>query len=179
MKKPNKKINSIAKEKTGYPTQKPMALMERIIKMSTQEGDLVLEVSQEKEDFLQMVNFLERLMGGKEVTKDANHLFLRLYNVYKDVLDLDLVHTEVLASNIFRDRQNPGMPARLADTWDPVFLNIKEIVFREGILQGLSFENIGKGLMNALITKEYGSPSILERVLMGKIVEEEEKGKRK
>ncbi|MDR1983461.1 MAG: hypothetical protein LBQ28_01355 [Prevotellaceae bacterium] len=30
-------------ERIGYPTQKPMALLERIIKCSTQEGDLVLD----------------------------------------------------------------------------------------------------------------------------------------
>ena len=31
------------KERTGYPTQKPLALLERIIKASTDEGDLVLD----------------------------------------------------------------------------------------------------------------------------------------
>ncbi|MEM9424272.1 MAG: DNA methyltransferase, partial [Spirochaetota bacterium] len=32
-----------AKERTGYPTQKPLALLERIIKASSEEGDLVLD----------------------------------------------------------------------------------------------------------------------------------------
>ena len=32
-----------AKERTGYPTQKPLALYERIIKASSNEGDLVLD----------------------------------------------------------------------------------------------------------------------------------------
>ena len=32
-----------SKQKTGYPTQKPLALMERIIKTSSNEGDLVLD----------------------------------------------------------------------------------------------------------------------------------------
>ena len=36
-------INSQAKERLGYPTQKPVALMERIINVSSQEGDLVLD----------------------------------------------------------------------------------------------------------------------------------------
>ncbi len=36
-------INSQAKERLGYPTQKPVALMERIISVSSQEGDLVLD----------------------------------------------------------------------------------------------------------------------------------------
>ncbi len=36
-------INGMAKERTGYPTQKPLALLERIIKASSNEGDMVLD----------------------------------------------------------------------------------------------------------------------------------------
>jgi len=36
-------INSTAKERIGYPTQKPEALLERIIKATTKEGDIVLD----------------------------------------------------------------------------------------------------------------------------------------
>ena len=36
-------INSQAKERLGYPTQKPEALLERIIKASSREGDVVLD----------------------------------------------------------------------------------------------------------------------------------------
>ncbi len=36
-------INSQAAERLGYPTQKPLALLERIIKASSNEGDVVLD----------------------------------------------------------------------------------------------------------------------------------------
>ena len=36
-------IKSFSKEKIGYPTQKPEALLERIIKASSNEGDIVLD----------------------------------------------------------------------------------------------------------------------------------------
>lgn len=36
-------LNSQARERLGYPTQKPEALLERIIKASTEEGDVVLD----------------------------------------------------------------------------------------------------------------------------------------
>jgi adenine-specific DNA-methyltransferase len=39
-----KPINSQAEERTGYPTQKPIALIERIISASTNEDDLVADV---------------------------------------------------------------------------------------------------------------------------------------
>ena len=36
-------LNSQAKERLGYPTQKPEALLERIIKLTTKQGDIVLD----------------------------------------------------------------------------------------------------------------------------------------
>jgi DNA modification methylase len=36
-------INAMAQERLGYPTQKPEALLERIIKASSNEGDIVLD----------------------------------------------------------------------------------------------------------------------------------------
>ena len=37
------KLEAAAKEKIGYPTQKPLALLERLIKASSNEGDVVLD----------------------------------------------------------------------------------------------------------------------------------------
>ena len=36
-------LNAMAKERLGYPTQKPLALLERIIKASSNEGDVVFD----------------------------------------------------------------------------------------------------------------------------------------
>jgi site-specific DNA-methyltransferase (adenine-specific) len=36
-------INAVARERLGYPTQKPLALLERIIQASSNEGDVVLD----------------------------------------------------------------------------------------------------------------------------------------
>ncbi len=36
-------VNPVAKERLGYPTQKPEALIERIVKMTTKPGDLVFD----------------------------------------------------------------------------------------------------------------------------------------
>ena len=37
------RVSNVSKERTGYPTQKPLALLERIIKASSNEGDVVLD----------------------------------------------------------------------------------------------------------------------------------------
>ena len=36
-------LNTSSKERTGYPTQKPLSLLERIIKASSNRGDIVLD----------------------------------------------------------------------------------------------------------------------------------------
>ena len=36
-------VHALAKERTGYPTQKPIALLERIVSASSNEGDIVLD----------------------------------------------------------------------------------------------------------------------------------------
>ncbi len=36
-------INNMAKERLGYPTQKPLKLLERIVKASSDEGDVILD----------------------------------------------------------------------------------------------------------------------------------------
>ena len=36
-------LSGPSKERTGYPTQKPLALLERIIQSSSNEGDIVLD----------------------------------------------------------------------------------------------------------------------------------------
>ena len=36
-------LNSAAKERTGYPTQKPLSILHRIIKASSKEGDIVFD----------------------------------------------------------------------------------------------------------------------------------------
>jgi site-specific DNA-methyltransferase (adenine-specific) len=36
-------VINVSKERTGYPTQKPLALLQRIIQASSNEGDLVLD----------------------------------------------------------------------------------------------------------------------------------------
>ncbi len=36
-------LNPMSKERLGYPTQKPIALLERVIKASTKESDIVLD----------------------------------------------------------------------------------------------------------------------------------------
>lgn len=72
-----------------------------------------------------------------------------------------------------RDKNNLHIPARLGKTWDPILINMKQVVYAEGFIPGLAFENIGEALRTGLITEESKEPSILERVLTGELSDKE------
>lgn len=132
---------------------------------------IIFTVSMEVEDIKKQVAYLERLASGRELYKDVNHLFLRVYRAYKDVSDMDLVHLEVFVSNILRDKNDDSIPARLSSKYNPTLIPMKGIVFKQGFLQALSFENIGKSIEAGLTSEKYTSPSIIEKILTGTIVE--------
>lgn len=141
------------------------------IKLFYKKNSTILEVPMSTEETKEQIQYVERLLGGREIYKDANHLFLKIYKVYGGLRDMDIVHLEVLLSQALRDKKNPSIPARLGQRWDPTMMNIKQIVFKTSFVQGLAFENINEAIKTGLITDEGGEPSILEKVFTGALVE--------
>ena len=70
-------LNPKAKERTGYPTQKPIELLERIIKISTDEDDLVLDPFMGSGTTLVAAKLLNRKFIGIDKNKDAFDLAQR------------------------------------------------------------------------------------------------------
>ncbi len=70
-------INSQAQERLGYPTQKPLALLERIIAASSNEGDLVLDPFCGCGTTVHAAQKLNRRWIGIDITHLAIHLIKR------------------------------------------------------------------------------------------------------
>lgn len=147
----------------------------RYIKCSYTTGSVILNITTEALEIKEQAIYVERLLAGKEVFKNVEHLLTKLLKVYADIgSSMDLVHLECLLSNCLRDRANTSLPTRLGKTWDPILMNIKDIVFSSSFMQGLAFENTGKAI-RAGLTSDVDLPlSILEQVLAGTLVEEKE-----
>lgn len=64
-------LNPKAKERTGYPTQKPLLLVERIIKIATKEGDVVLDPFCGSGTTLVAALLLNREAIGIDISDDA------------------------------------------------------------------------------------------------------------
>ena len=64
-------VNPVAKERLGYPTQKPVALLERIIKASSNEGDIVLDPFCGSGTTLEASHKLNRRWIGIDISEQA------------------------------------------------------------------------------------------------------------
>lgn len=77
-------LNPKAKERTGYPTQKPILLLEQIIKLTTEENDIILDPFCGSGTTLVASKILKRRYIGIDQSKDAIKLAEeRLKNVVK------------------------------------------------------------------------------------------------
>ena len=72
-----KPIINVSKERTGYPTQKPLALLERIIKASSNEGDLVLDPFCGCATTCVKAQHLNRTWIGIDIEKQAAELLVQ------------------------------------------------------------------------------------------------------
>ena len=85
-------INSQAAERLGYPTQKPLALVERIIKASSNEGDVVLDPFCGCGTTVDAAQHLGRRWIGIDITHIAISLMRRrLRDRYGEGLKFDVI----------------------------------------------------------------------------------------
>ena len=70
-------INSQAKERLGYPTQKPEGLLERIIQASSNKGDLILDAYCGCGTTVSVAQHLERNWIGIDITYQSISLILK------------------------------------------------------------------------------------------------------
>jgi len=85
-------INPMAKEKLGYPTQKPEALLERIIKASSNEGDIILDPFCGCGTTIMVAEKLKRKWIGIDITHLAVSLMKhRLENTFSNEVKYQVV----------------------------------------------------------------------------------------
>ncbi len=95
-------INSQAAERLGYPTQKPEALLERIIKASSNEGDTVLDAYCGCGTTVAVAQRLGRRWIGIDITYQSISLILkRLADKYP--ADWPAIEADILLDGVPRD----------------------------------------------------------------------------
>jgi site-specific DNA-methyltransferase (adenine-specific) len=95
-------INQHAKERLGYNTQKPLALLERIIKASSNEGDVILDAFCGCGTTIVAAQSLNRKWIGVDITYNAISLILKRL---KDTFGND-IEQQVNLAGIPRDMES-------------------------------------------------------------------------
>jgi DNA modification methylase len=95
-------IAPVAKERLGYPTQKPEALLERIIRASSNEGDVVLDAYCGCGTTVAVAQRLNRKWIGIDITYQSISLILkRLQDKYP--ADWPAIEADILLDGVPRD----------------------------------------------------------------------------
>jgi site-specific DNA-methyltransferase (adenine-specific) len=95
-------INSQARERLGYPTQKPLALLERILNASTNPGDLVLDPFGGCGTTIDAAEKLGRKWIGIDITQLATSLIKnRLRDTYGDKIEIVTVGEPVTPNEAY------------------------------------------------------------------------------
>ncbi|WP_165388192.1 site-specific DNA-methyltransferase [Vibrio vulnificus] len=125
--------NSQSKELTGYPTQKPNALLERIIKMASDEGDVVFDCFMGSGTTQSVANRLNRRFLGADINLGSiqtttkrlanDNANFEVYNVNnydvfrnpveaKDLL-IEALEIQKLDSNVVYDGEKDGYKVKI------------------------------------------------------------------
>ena len=106
-------LNPKAKERNGYPTQKPILLLEQIIKIASDENDIVLDPFCGSGTTLAAAKLLNRQYIGIDVSKDAIKLC-------EDRLQGNIIKTdsELLKSGIEKYNQKSKEEQQIIDLFE-------------------------------------------------------------
>ena len=136
------------KEKVGYPTQKPEALLERIIKISSNEDDLVADFFVGSGTTAAVAEKLGRRWIATDLGKFGIHTTRkRLIGVQRDkkAADQDFRAFEVLNLGRYERQAYLNVGGRLTGTQKEAALARKEAEFRDLILRAYKATPFGGG----------------------------------
>jgi site-specific DNA-methyltransferase (adenine-specific) len=132
-------LNPKAKERTGYPTQKPLLLLERIIKLTTNEGDCVIDPFCGSGTTLVAAQSLGRAAIGIDVSEEAISLSKR------------------------RLSESVRSGSRLVELGREAYRNADEMVL--AMLQGLDYVPVQRNNgIDAILTQEFDGGPVAIRV---------------
>jgi len=139
------KINNSAKEALGYPTQKPITLLERIIKASSNTGDLVADFFCGSGTTLAVAEKLGRKWIGSDLGKFAIHTTRkRMINVQRELKKEGKNYRafEILNLGKYERQYYIGVNANLREEEKRKQIEQKEKAYQELILKAYKAQSI-------------------------------------
>ncbi|MCK9556163.1 hypothetical protein M0R36_10170 [bacterium] len=124
---------------------------EKII-LDVKAGEQFFIVADQEDNFSLVIDQLVSYLDKRENVRNILTIFNRIWDKYNDITTMDLVHIEVLMSQILRDFDNHRLLARLTKKWNPYKVGIKSIPYLDNWKLGLMFEDIQNSFHQGLIT---------------------------
>jgi len=140
-----------------------------IISIRYKKGSIVFNCVATSEAFSEQVKIIQSLLSGKTPYKNSDHFLMKIYDQYSTLnTGSDLIHLEILASNLLRDKGNPSFPARRNPNYNAIVMSLKNIPKLESWLQSFAFENPNASITSGLIYDRPTDETILEKIITGK-----------
>ena len=150
-------INAMAKERTSFPTQKPEALLERIIKASSNEGDIVLDCFCGSGTTLAVAEKLGRKWIGSDLGKFAIHTTRkRMIQVQREIKESgeNFRAFEILNLGKYERQYYIGVNPNLRDDQKDRQFVMKEADFEQLIIRAYKAEAINN--FKTFVAKKVG-----------------------
>ena len=144
-------VNPMAKEKNGYPTQKPEELLKRIIMSSTMEGDIVLDCFGGSGTTAAVAESLNR----RWITGDIGKL--SIYTIQKRILSNPNHKPFVVYNAGLYD--NSKLNDFDEDQWKQFAMSLWDVEYAEKTVKGIKFD----GWKEAALVKVF-TPQELDRI---------------
>ncbi len=131
-----------------------------------EQGDKICLALPESSDIELKVKKILSIVEGRMASRDINHFLNLVYKNLKGFGVVNLVHMEILVSELYRCKENPTLPARLCTSGDYMQVSVKDVPFYESAIRGLEFENFSKGILNGLEHPERMQHSVLDDMML-------------
>ncbi len=151
-------VNPMAKEKNGYPTQKPEELLKRIIESSSSEGDIVLDCFGGSGTTAAVAE----KMGRRWISGDIGKL--SIYTIQKRILEIENYKTFTVYNAGLYD--NTKLNEFDEEQWKQFAMSLWDIEPFDKMVKGIRFD----GWKDAALVKVY-TPQELDRI--GGLITEE------
>lgn len=140
-----------------------------IINMTYEPGELMMRQEYYEDTFNERT--VGRLFeGGAKYITNPEVLTMTIHN---KLLVIDLVHIESVVSNMFRDKEDMTIPARLTNYKNPIIIGQKKLPFILSWLSALSFENMNRAIKIGLLEGKDANLDPIEKIVLEKYSDEE------
>ena len=119
-------------------------------------------ITQEFVDTNVSLSVIKQMLNGKFKYIKSPDIMLNL--LHNALPKSDLVHLEVILSNIFRD-ESTGEPCRFTDYSNAVQYGVLQLGKSDSWLSAIAFQNLDQGIMKGLVNQKPAKMNPIEKVL--------------